>query len=245
VKTPPHPTLPRYYDSAESRQGFVNDLFDRTAPWYRMLDRAASFGMGPTYRRQSLRRAGLRKGMSVLDVGCGPGVTAQGATRIVGPTGSVVGLDPSAGMLRAARNARCGALVQGVGEQLPFRDARFDFVTMGYALRHVSDLDAAFHEYRRVLKPGGILLLLEASPPRSAALRSASRFYIRTVVGGGLAAATGNRYMRTLMRYWWDTTESCENPGAILLALRQVGFVEGTVKELFNGLLRDYRAVKA
>jgi hypothetical protein len=47
------------------------------------------------------------------------------------------------------------------------------------------------------------------------------------------------------MRYWWDTTESCGSPGSILAALRQVGFVDGTVKELFNGLLRDYRAVKA
>jgi demethylmenaquinone methyltransferase/2-methoxy-6-polyprenyl-1,4-benzoquinol methylase len=245
VKTPPHPTLPRYYDSTESRQRFVNDLFDRTAPWYRVIDRAAAFGMGPTYRRQSLRRAGLRPGMSVLDVGCGPGLTAQGAMRLVGAAGYVVGLDPSAGMLREARMGGCRALVQGVGEQLPFRDAGFDFVSMGYALRHVSDLDATFREYRRVLTPGGTLLLLEACPPRSAALRSVSRFYIRTVVGMGLAAATGNRHMRTLMRYWWDTTENCTPPDTILATLAQAGFVDGRVKELFNGSFREYRARRA
>ena len=245
MKSPPHPSLPQYYGTTESRQGFVNDLFDRTARWYRAIDRVTAFGMGPTYRRQSLRRAGLRAGMSLLDVGCGPGLTAQAARRLVGSEGDVVGLDPSAGMLREARHGGCRALVQGLGEQLPFREARFDFVSMGYALRHVSDLEAAFREYRRVLKSGGILLLLEASPPRSAAFRSVSRFYIRTVIGKGLAAATGNRHMHTLMRYWWDTTESCGSPGSILGALHQVGFVEGTVKELFNGLLRDYRAVKA
>jgi demethylmenaquinone methyltransferase / 2-methoxy-6-polyprenyl-1,4-benzoquinol methylase len=242
---PPHPTLSEYYQATESRQGFVNDLFDRTAPWYRAIDRATAFGMGPLYRRQCLRRAGLREGMSVLDVGCGPGLTAQGAMRLVGPTGYVVGLDPSAGMLREARKSRCRVLVQGLGEQLPFPDARFDFVSMGYALRHVSDLAEAFGEYRRVLKPGGILLLLEVSRPRSAALRRVFRFYIRTVVGVGLAVATRNRHMRTLMRYWWDTTDSCGPPEAILSALAAAGFVQARVKELFNGLIRDYRAVKA
>ncbi len=245
MSIPPHPTLSEYYGTTESRQRFVNDLFDRTASWYRTIDRATAFGMGPVYRRQSLRRAGLRAGMSVLDVGCGPGLTAQGAMRLVGSTGYVVGLDPSAGMLQEARRGRCRTLVQGVGEQLPFPDARFDFVSMGYALRHVSDLAAAFREYRRVLKPGGILLLLEVSRPRSAALRSLSRFYIRTVVGAGLAAATRNGHMRTLMRYWWDTTDSCGSPEAILSALDEAGFVQRGVKELFNGLLRDYRAVKA
>lgn len=242
---PPHPTLSEYYGTTESRQPFVNDLFDRTASWYRTIDRATAFGMGPVYRRQSLHRAGLRAGMSVLDVGCGPGLTAEGATRLVGPTGYVVGLDPSAGMLEEARKSRCRTLVQGIGEQLPFPDARFDFVSMGYALRHVSDLATAFSEYRRVLRPGGILLLLEVSRPRSSALRALSRFYIRTVVGVGLAAATRNRDMRTLMRYWWDTTDSCGPPEAILSALHAAGFVQGRVKELFNGLIRDYRAVRA
>ena len=209
MNLPPHPTLSEYYGTTESRQRFVNDLFDRTASWYRTIDRATAFGMGPVYRRQSLRRADTRTGMSVLDVGCGPGLTAQGAMRLMGPTGYVVGLDPSAGMLREARRSGTRALVQGLGEELPFRDARFDFVSMGYALRHVSDLGAAFGEYRRVLKPGGILLLLEMSLPRSAALRSASRFYIRTVLGRGLATVTGDRRVHTLMRYWWDTAESC------------------------------------
>jgi demethylmenaquinone methyltransferase/2-methoxy-6-polyprenyl-1,4-benzoquinol methylase len=241
---PPHPALSQYYGSTESRQRFLNNLFDRTAGWYRTIDRATAFGMGMPYRRQSLRRAGLRKGMWVLDVGCGPGLTTRGAMRLAGPAGYVVGLDPSHGMLEEARKGRCRALVQGIGEELPFPDARFDFVSMGYALRHVSDLAVAFREYHRVLKPGGILLLLEVSRPRWAALRSVTRFYIRTVMGAGLAAATGNQDTRTLMRYWWDTIDSCQDPEAILSALAEAGLAEGRVNELFNGFLRDYRAIK-
>jgi demethylmenaquinone methyltransferase/2-methoxy-6-polyprenyl-1,4-benzoquinol methylase len=164
---------------------------------------------------------------------------------LVGSAGSVTGIDPSTGMLHEARKGPCRRLVQGVGEQLPFLDASFDFLSMGYALRHVSDLRAAFREYRRVLKPGGIVLLLEISRPRSAVLLSVSRFYIKTVLGAVFAAATGNRDMRTLMRYWWDTTESCVAPEAILSALDDVGFVQCDLRERFSGLLRDYRAVKA
>ena len=97
-------------------------------------------------------------------------LTTQCALGLVGSTGYVVGLDPSAGMLHEARKGPCRNLIQGVGEELPFPDASFDFLSMGYALRHVSDLHVAFREYRRVLRPGGIVLLLEVSRPRSAAL---------------------------------------------------------------------------
>jgi demethylmenaquinone methyltransferase/2-methoxy-6-polyprenyl-1,4-benzoquinol methylase len=116
---------------------------------------------------------------------------------------------------------------------------------MGYALRHVSDLRVAFREYRRVLRPGGIVLLLEISRPRSTTLLTLSRFYIRTVMGAVFARATGNQDMRTLMRYWWDTTEHCVAPEAILAALRDVGLVQVGLTELFSGLIRDYRAVRA
>jgi demethylmenaquinone methyltransferase/2-methoxy-6-polyprenyl-1,4-benzoquinol methylase len=223
----------------------LNDLFNRTAHQYRAIDKAIGLGSGLPYRRKALRGAGLRVGMKVLDVACGPGLTTQCALGLVGPTGYVIGLDPSAGMLREARKVPCRNLIQGVGEELPFPDASFDFLSMGYALRHVSDLRVAFREYRRVLKPGGIVLLLEVSRPRSAALRSVSRFYIRTLMGVAFAAATGNRDVRTLLRYWWDTTEHCVAPETILSALGDVGFTECGLRERFSGLLRDYRAVKA
>jgi len=243
VATPPHPHLGGYYAAGVSRQRFLNDLFDRTAYGYRAIDRVTGFGSGLWYRRWALRQAGLRAGMRVLDVGCGPALTAQAALRLVGPTGYVIGLDPSSGMLREARKGPCRHLIQGVGEELPFPAGSFDFVSMGYALRHLSDLRVAFREYRRVLRPGGILLLLEISRPRSAAMLTVSRFYIRTLMGAVFARATGNQSMRTLMRYWWDTTEHCVAPEAILSALRQVGFGECQLRELFNGLIRDYRAV--
>ena len=240
----PHPPLRQYYADIEARQGFLNELFNRTAYQYRNVDKATGFGSGLWYRRKALREAGLKTGMHVLDVACGPGLVTQGAFDVVGPSGVVIGLDPSVGMLREAQKSSCRTLVRGVGESLPFPDNHFDFLSMGYALRHVPDLKAAFAEYYRVLKPGGIVLLLEISRPKSAALLALSRFYIKTVLGAVFSATTGNRDMQTLMAYWWDTTEHCVPPEDILSALTGMGFRDCTLKEFGNGLLRDYRAVK-
>jgi demethylmenaquinone methyltransferase / 2-methoxy-6-polyprenyl-1,4-benzoquinol methylase len=244
VSIAPHPPLRRYYQEIDARQGFLNDLFNRTAYQYRNIDKATGFGYGIWYRRKALLEAGLKSGMHVLDVACGPALVAQCARDIVGPSGLVIGLDPSIGMLREARKGPCEKLVRGLGERLPFADASFDFVSMGYALRHVSDLTTAFAEYGRVLKPGGIVLLLDICRPRSVFLLSLSRFYIKTVLGLTFAASTGNRDMKTLMEYWWDTTESCVPPGMILGALNEAGFSDCSSHELFYGLLREYRAVK-
>jgi demethylmenaquinone methyltransferase/2-methoxy-6-polyprenyl-1,4-benzoquinol methylase len=240
----PHPPLRQYYDEIEARQGFLNELFNRTAYQYRNIDKATGFGSGLWYRRKALREAGLKPGMRVLDVACGPGLVTQCALDVVGPSGSVIGLDPSIGMLREAQKGSCRTLVRGVGERLPFPDNHFDFLSMGYALRHVPDLKTAFAEYCRVLKPGGIVLLLEISRPKSAALLTLSRFYIKTVLGMVFSATTGNRDMKTLMAYWWDTTEYCVPPEDILGALMGMGFSDCTLKEFGSGLLRDYRAVK-
>ncbi len=240
----PHPPLNQYYNGTGERQGFLNELFNRTAYQYRNIDKATGLGSGLWYRRRALRMAGLKAGMHVLDVACGPGLVSQCALQLVGPSGSVIGLDPSVGMLREAQRGACQCLVQGVGERLPFPDGQFDFLSMGYALRHVPDLRAAFAEYWRVLKPGGVLLILEISRPSSPVLLAVTRFYIMTVLGVFFATVTGNRDMRTLMRYWWDTTEHCVAPDQILTALRHAQFIDCTLTEVGSGLLRDYRAVK-
>ena len=240
----PHPPLRGYYRDIEARQGFVNELFNRTAYQYRNIDWATGFGSGLWYRKKALESAGLKPGMRVLDVACGPGLVTQCALNVVGPSGLVVGLDPSIGMLREAQKGPCQNLVRGVGERLPFPDGQFDFLSMGYALRHVPDLRGAFAEYRRVLKPGGIVLLLEISRPRSGLLFLLSRFYIKTVLGAVFAAGTGNQDLKKLMAYWWETTERCVPPETIIAALKDSGFSHCSVKEWFSGLLRDYRAVK-
>ena len=164
---PPHPTLDRYYADQSGQRAFLDSMFAATAPHYRRLDGLVSLGSGPSYRRYALSHAGLKPGMDMLDVATGTGLVAQAARTLVGPSGRVTGLDRNGGMLAEAQRTLGRGLVQGTAESLPFRDDRFDFLSMGYALRHVTDLEVTFREYFRVLKPGGTVLILEFSRPRS------------------------------------------------------------------------------
>jgi demethylmenaquinone methyltransferase/2-methoxy-6-polyprenyl-1,4-benzoquinol methylase len=236
----PHPDLTGYYQDAGERPGFVRRLFDDTAAHYDRINTVFSLGSGAWYRRQALKRAGLRPGATVLDVACGTGLVTREALRLAGPGGVVVGLDPSAGMLAEAR-AIGTPLLQGRAEQVPLPSGSVDMVTMGYALRHVADLGVAFAEYHRVLRPGGRLLLLEIGRPEGRMALAVARAYLGRVVPAlcRLAAPRAG----TLMTYYWDTIEACVPAEAILGGLRGAGF-EAVHCETSLGIFRAYTATR-
>lgn len=244
VPLPPHPTLNRYYAKDAQRPAYIRNLFDASARHYDRISSLMSFGTDRSYRRRVLLEAGLATGMSVMDVACGTGLVAGPACEIVGPTGRVVGLDPSPGMLReAVRQGRVKWAVRGVAENLPLADGCFDLVTTGFALRHVSDLFAAFREFKRVLKPGGSILILEFTVPSTRIAHNICRFYLETLVPKITRLSTFNRDAQQLMAYCWDTHEQCVPPEAILTALRQVGF-ERTTRRVKLGVFSEYLAQK-
>jgi len=241
--TPPHPVLDRYYRREDERDSFVGTLFDGAAKYYDRVGHVLALGSGPFYRRNALRRAGLRRGMKLLDVATGTGQVARAAARILGGAGSVVGLDPSAGMLRQARRAHASLLVRARAEDMPLRDDLFDMLSMGFALRHVATLETAFAEYRRVLKPGGRVLLLEVSRPRSALTRWVMRVYFQRLLPRLIRIATRDPHAPLLMEYYWDTIAECVPHATILAALRQTGFV-AVEHRMFGGCISEYVARK-
>jgi demethylmenaquinone methyltransferase/2-methoxy-6-polyprenyl-1,4-benzoquinol methylase len=242
---PPHTPLLEYYDEARDpvRVQFVRELFDKTAKHYNTVE-ALFLNGGIWYRRFSLARAGLRPGMKVLDMATGTGAVARGAVKIVGPSGRVFGCDPSRGMLREARKVFSGPLTRGIAEQLPFRSELFDFVTMGIALRHVADLVGAFREYRRMLKPGGRLWLLEGHVPKSRIGHSLTRLVWKRVIPGMTLLSTGSRDAKLLMDYYWDTVEKCVPPEIILSALREAGFADPKFTVVIPGAFCEYTATR-
>jgi demethylmenaquinone methyltransferase / 2-methoxy-6-polyprenyl-1,4-benzoquinol methylase len=181
--------------------------------------------------------------MKLLDVATGTGQVARAAARILGDPDGVVGLDPSVGMLREARRVHAGPLVQGRAEAIPLRDDTFDMLSMGFALRHVTTLETAFVEYRRVLKPGGRLLMLEISRPPSAVIRWMIRVYFQQILPLIIRIRTPSPDARLLMTYYWDTIDQCVPPPMILAALRQTGFVDVEYR-LVGGCLSEYVARK-
>ncbi len=243
MSQPPIPILPKYWTRAEDRSRAVNTMFDRSAADYDWICSVSSFGAGQKYRRDALVRAGLRPGMRVLDVGTGTGLVAREAAPIVGASGRIVGIDPSSQMLREGRRHVAMPVVRGVGERLPFAGASFDFLVMGYALRHVPDLDEAFGEYRRVLRPGGRVLLLEITRPQSRLGFGLARLYFNGVVP--FIARFGSRRADTarLMKFYWDTIALCVPPDTVLAALGRAGF-HALNRQLIHGIFSEYTGTK-
>jgi len=239
----PHPTLERYFHSEEERPEAVRHLFDDGAASYEWICRVMSFGTGEWYRGRVLREAGLREGSRLLDVATGTGIVLRSGHAICGPTGRAIGLDPSPGML-AECGASCDApLVRAFGERLPFADASFDMVSMGYALRHVADLRALFAEYHRVLVPGGRVVVLELTQPQNAAARWLNKVYMRSIVPRMAAVGSNGKAARVMMEYFWDTIEQCVPPETILKALRDSGLSDCR-RRVTGAVLSEYLARK-
>ncbi|HEY0342743.1 MAG TPA: class I SAM-dependent methyltransferase [Steroidobacteraceae bacterium] len=239
----PHSPLRAYYTCEADRREWVRNLFDRTAGDYERMERLMAFGSGSWYRRCALQRAGLQVGMSVVDVGVGTGLVAREAARIVGDGKLVLGVDPSSGMIENATVPPGVRLASGNAESIPTPDASVDFLSMGYALRHIGDLTAAFREFSRVLKPGGRVCLLEITSPRAVVPRFMLKAYMRGVVPILARLVTRQRRVPELMRYYWDTIEACVPPRSILDALVAAGFVE-VIRYVEHGVFSEYRASK-
>ena len=243
--TIPHRRLEKYYRQESERRSFVVHLFDRTAPHYDLVNRIMSLGSGLRYRRDALRRAGLARGMTMLDVAVGTGLMTQAALDIQGDSRRITGLDVSFGMLHRARSTVAIPLVQGCAEQLPFSDDAVDFLTMGFALRHVSDLESTFLEYQRVLKPGGTLLMLELTRPPPRTMKHAMlRFYIQKAVPLIARLGPGAADAQALMDYFWDTVDNCVPPETILDALGKCGFARPLRKQMLFRMFSEYVALK-
>jgi demethylmenaquinone methyltransferase/2-methoxy-6-polyprenyl-1,4-benzoquinol methylase len=237
----PHRTLETYSGAEEAKRRFIGTIFDSAAVDYDRVESLLGLGSGSWYRRGALLRGGLQPGMHMLDVAVGTGLVAQEGVRVVGSSGRVFGIDPSAGMMAASKGLAGVPLIQGRAEALPFADDSFDFVSLGYALRHVEDLPTVFREFRRVLKPGGRLLMLEITRPESKIGRALLALYMRGIVPLVSRAVASRSETELLFRYYWDTIEACVPPAAVLDALRANGFSSAHVK-MQLGVFSEYRA---
>ncbi len=238
----PQAPLTDYYQNEAERQAFLRDIFDSTAADYDRIESMLAFGSGPWYRRQALIRAGLAKGMQVADVGVGTGLVAREAVKLVGNATLITGIDPSPGMMAAAHLPGV-TLVQGRAEAIPLADASVDFVSMGYALRHIGDLEAAFKEFHRVLKPGGKFCILEITKPKTRIGQFALKTYMRAVVPLLARLIARGKNTPLIWRYYWDSIEACTPPVSVIATLEAVGFT-GVNRYCELGIFSEYRGVK-
>ncbi len=173
---PGHPAVP----PPESRAEYVRGMFGRIAGRYDLLNDLMTGGRHRAWKRQLVRLAGVREGHHVLDLCTGTGDLAALAAEAVGREGRVTAVDFTPEMLEVARQRHGENSItwkQGDALELPFSDATFDTVLVGFGLRNVTDLDVALGEILRVLKPGGGFGSLDLGKPRQGLLRKLSWIY--------------------------------------------------------------------
>ncbi len=239
----PHPLLEAYYADRQQRRDFLGHIFDEHAADYDWTEKLVGFGSGPWYRREALKRAGLVKGMRVIDVGFGTGLVAREALAIVGDPALITGIDPSAGMIAQADVPEQLERLIGRAEAIPLPDGHADFLCMGFALRHVDSLEESFAEFHRVLKPGGSLCLLEITPPANRAYAWALRQYMWRLVPLIARLGAGRPDGDRIWRYYWDTVEACVSPARILAVLAAAGF-DQVHRHVELGIFSEYRATR-
>lgn len=153
---------------AQDKARRVRGVFESVATKYDLMNDLMSAGLHRAWKRFAVAASAVRAGSEVLDVAGGTADLTRLFADRVGPTGRVVLTDINAAMLGVGRDrmldqGRVVPAVQCSAEALPFPARRFDCVSIGFGLRNVTDKDAALAEMRRVLRPGGVALILEFS----------------------------------------------------------------------------------
>jgi demethylmenaquinone methyltransferase/2-methoxy-6-polyprenyl-1,4-benzoquinol methylase len=174
-----------YYQKGGQRAAKVNDLFDRIASRYDLINDVQSAGLHRLWKRRLVRMAALKPAQKALDVCCGTGDVTMALAR---SGASVVGLDFNARMLDVARaRVACEGskninYLQGDALKIPFSETTFDAVTVSYGLRNLSDFERGISELHRVAKPGGRILILDFGKPANKTWRWIYYAYLRCMV---------------------------------------------------------------
>jgi demethylmenaquinone methyltransferase/2-methoxy-6-polyprenyl-1,4-benzoquinol methylase len=227
-------TDPGQKNSAQDDARRVREMFARISPRYDLLNHLLSANIDTRWRRRVVRKLQpqLRPGAKVLDVGCG---TGDLSIELFEKTGAqVTGIDFCRPMLELAQaKAPHLRFVEGDALRLPFSDGAFDCVTIAFALRNLASVEQGLAELNRVLKPGGMVAVLEFSQPTVPGVRQVVRFYYRRLVPwiGGLLSG-----LRSAYEYLPDSISRFPDQRTLASMMRATGFAEVEFENLSGGI---------
>jgi len=230
-----------------SKKSQVTDMFDRIAGKYDFLNHFLSLGIDKTWRKRAIKELAKAQPNNLLDIATGTADLAIGASEVKG-LGEIVGIDISEGMLELGRKkieqrglADRIRLEKADGEQIPYPNDHFDAVSCAYGVRNFEHLEAGIQEMHRVLKPGGLLVILEFSQPRAFPIKQGYAFYFKYML-----PAIGRLFSRHQSAYSYLPASVAAFPQgkAFCDRLRQGGFREPRALSLSFGVTHLYLARK-
>jgi len=226
----------------------VREVFDSVADRYDLMNDLMSFGIHRLWKRRAIELSGARRGHRVLDLASGTGDLAEPFAAIVGAEGLVVVTDINATMLRRGRQRMLDAgivgnvrYVQVDAEALPFPDASFDCISIGFGLRNVTDKERALRAMHGVLRPGGRLLVLEFSKPVVRPLQVAYDAYSFGILPrlGALVARDAGSY-----RYLAESIRMHPDQETLKKMMEDAGFERCDYLNLTGGVVAIHRGFK-
>ena len=250
--------------SHAGKQEKVRSMFAAIARSYDLNNRVHSLWRDQAWRRFAVKVSEVRPGESVLDCACGTGdltiafgrklrqdagrargsAAAAGGAPMGAQRGRLVGLDYTSEMLDIARvKGPAGAGIewmQGDAQALPFADASFDVVSIAFGIRNVQEPARAIGEFRRVLRPGGRLVVLEFAEPRLAPVRWFNDVYCRRVMPRTATWISGDK--SGAYRYLPKSVSTFVAPESLKKMMEEAGFAAVRDWALSLGICRCYRA---
>ena len=223
----------------QSKEERVHHVFEKVYSKYDTMNSIISFQRHKAWRKDVMKRMDVQEGTSALDLCCGTGDWSIALAEAVGSNGSVTGLDFSQNMLSVARKKKEDLkldqleIIHGNAMDLPFEDNSFDYVTIGFGLRNVSDYMTVLREMYRVVKPGGKVVCLETSQPTLVGFRQGYYFYFRFIM-----PLLGRLIAKSYKEYSWLQESAKDFPGKKELKAMfvEAGFSKVEVKSYTGGV---------
>lgn len=236
-----------YKDSSAGKKQQVEQMFDTISENYDGLNRVISLGRDVSWRKKVIRQVCQTHPQSILDIATGTGDLAiQFAEK--SDAGRIVGLDLSEGMLAVARKKVVGKsfsdkieFIKGDSEALPFSDNTFDAATVSFGIRNFENLEKGLGEILRVLKPGGIFIILETSVPTKFPFKQGYYFYTKNIL-----PLIGRLFSKDKVAYKYLSESASVFPFGEKLnnILKKTGFKEVKNKPQTFGVATIYTAIK-
>lgn len=236
-----------YGDQATAKTEQVRQMFDSIAPAYDFMNRAMTMGIDIWWRRLAVKRLQRIRPARILDVATGTGDFAIQLNKSLHPK-HITGIDLSQGMLDEARRKvkekgleEMISFEQGDCMALPMADASFDAVTVAFGVRNFEHLQQGYKEMARVLRPGGMLCVLELSTPKNRLIRWFYDLYTLHIIPAIGAMKSGDK---SAYRYLPQSIAAVPQGDDMLQLMRNAGLQKATFKCLTLGVCTIYTAVK-